>query len=49
MSSDEVLNELECVEEFFREKVSVTLILVVLKESCESKICNDRDRHGEGI
>ena len=49
MSSNEVLNELECVGEFFRERVGVTLILAVLKESCESKFYNDSDRHGEYI
>ena len=49
MSSDEILNELECVGVLFRERVGVTLILAVLKESCESKICNDSDRHGEDI
>ena len=49
MSSNEGLNELECVGEFFRERVGVTLILAVSKESCESKIYNESDRHGECI
>ena len=36
MSLGIALDQLECVGEFFKERVGVTLILTVSRESCES-------------